>query len=482
VWGVIYEVDQHCLSRLDIFEGLRRKAYSRKQLLCHFANGKTKRAEVYIREPRRITHSGRRYASTILSGARHHELPVTYINQLAQSLREAGRRQRHAGFTLIELAVVILIIGILAGLGIVAYGNWQASIAKDVLKSDLTSAASQLQSDVQWNNKYPETASLANRGKGLPHSEGTSYQYSSTATTYCLTATSTRKGVPALMISNDNTTPREGVCPGHHGPSTGESEDIAPNSPIQDVTPAQCQALPTFTGSNNDAVRTVTDSRGGTSHTYEIAKLADGKCWMLTNLKIGSTSGSVTLTPTDSDVASNFVLPQAAVPGTVDPDNPRTYGPLPGDTGSGSTNYGYLYNWSAATAGESRTSHPSSSGEAPHSICARGWKLPSGGSSAGNGDWSTLGRAFGGDGRMGQLESDGSSYANWTFSGAFKGVFAGLRPSYGLAGQGVQGYWWASTPYTSGDTVLQEYVSGNNKASPLSYPRDYGFSVRCVLR
>ena len=95
---------------------------------------------------------------------------------------------------------------------------------------------------------------------------------------------------------------------------------------------------------------------------------------MLDNLKLGSTSSPLTLTSADTNIASNFILPQLTTTGTPDFDNPAAYGPVPG-----ATNYGYLYNWSAATAGESRTSHDETEGDAPYSICPANWRLPIGG-------------------------------------------------------------------------------------------------------
>jgi prepilin-type N-terminal cleavage/methylation domain-containing protein len=98
-----------------------------------------------------------------------------------------------------------------------------------------------------------------------------------------------------------------------------ERLDIANNTLIQDVTQTQCQALPTYTGTNEDAIRSVTDNRGGTERTYHIAKLADDKCWMLDNLKLGSTTGSITLTSADSNISSNFTLPQVQTGGSSVP-------------------------------------------------------------------------------------------------------------------------------------------------------------------
>lgn len=291
------------------------------------------------------------------------------------------------------------------------------------------------------------------------------------------------------MISSGNTSPREGVCPGHSGPSAGggggSGTDIANNSPIQDVTQAQCQALPTYSGSNEDAIRTVTDNRGGATQTYRIAKLADNKCWMLDNLRLGSTSGSITLTPSDSNVSSNFTLPQLTTGGSPEYDDPRAYGPVPGDSGSGATNYGYLYNFSAATAGESRASHPAGAGDAPHSICAKGWRLPTGGYdssyTSGAGDFPDLDRAFGGSGASWQSHSS----TGWQYEGPFRGIYAGVWDHIGsvYSDQGVGGNFWTSVStanYSTYTYIANIWNGGAATASTVS-DRQNGNSVRCLM-
>jgi hypothetical protein len=69
----------------------------------------------------------------------------------------------------------------------------------------------------------------------------------------------------------------------------------------------------TLKGWGQVLILTLADNRGATPadyRTYRIAKLADNKCWMLDNLKLGSTTGTTTLTPSDSNITSNFTLPQ----------------------------------------------------------------------------------------------------------------------------------------------------------------------------
>ena len=409
------------------------------------------------------------------------DIPYAYLSH-----KSTYRR----GFTIVELLIVIVIIAILAALTYVGYTTISNRATTSVLKSDLTQAAKQLELHKVEQGTYPgndgETTDATTPLK-LNRSDSTTLQYtrSGSGTTYCLTATSSKSGVPAFMVSSDNTSPREGVCPGHAGPVAGGGggggTTIANNSPIQDVTSSQCAALPVYTGTNNDAIRTVTDARGGTTRTYRIAKLADNKCWMLDNLKLGSTTGATTLTPADSNVASNFTLPQVSTTGSGDDsgvgngyDTPYAYGPVPGDTGSGATNYGYLYNWSAATAGETRTSI--TTGNAAHSICARGWRLPTGGT---GGDFAQLDQAFGGAGTS--STSGEPNIAQWQHTGPFKGVFAGYW-SMSLYEQGSSGVLWSSAADPVWSTnAFYVYLDASEVYLGDINGRANGLGVRCLL-
>lgn len=396
-----------------------------------------------------------------------------YASKTVSSYRSA--------FTIVELLIVIVIIAILAAITIVAFTGIQQRAATTVVKSDLASAARQLGIEYAETGIYPGDDGVTTSANSLNKSTGTVYQYTRTGNAYCLTATSTHNGVPAFMISSDDTTPREGVCPGHTGPSSGGSNDIAANSPIQDVTSAKCAALPTYTGGNEDAVRTVTDNRGGVARSYRIAKLADNKCWMIDNLKLGSTSGSITLTPSDSNVASNFILPQVTTSGSASSDSPRAYGPLPGDTGSGATNYGYLYNWSAATAGESQATMPIGSGNANYSICASGWRLPNGGDA---GEFAFLNAKLNNPAATAPSTASGSGYyQNWLNSGAFKGVLSGYRSGASFGHQGASGYYWSRTAFaTHAGNAHHNFFNGSSVSPGHAGTRNLGQAVRCVLQ
>lgn len=265
------------------------------------------------------------------------------------------------------------------------------------------------------------------------------------------------------------------------------TDNGATSATMQSFTPQQCDALATYTGSNEEAVIELTDSRGGTTQTYQVAKLADGNCWMLQNLKLGSTTSTMTLTPSDTNIASNFTLPQLYSGDSEDYlsyDDPYAYGPIPGDTGEGATNYGYLYNWPAATAGETRDSHDETAGDAPYSICPANWRLPTSRWDADwenvSGDFPNLDIAWGGTGE-GSWSGE-PNIALWQYNGAFKGVLAGYwwEGFYVQGGVGV--VWSASANPGYSDYAFVAYFDADEVYPAYGSDRSAGLSVRCLLQ
>jgi prepilin-type N-terminal cleavage/methylation domain-containing protein len=122
-------------------------------------------------------------------------------------------KTRHQnGFTIVELLVIIVVMGILLSLTVFAYGDWRLRTAKNEVQSNLIQLRSAMENARNFDNAYPST---------VP----TSYDASSTVTitltgggaAYCAVGTSTARTTVVYYISLPNTpdptTTKPAGCP-----------------------------------------------------------------------------------------------------------------------------------------------------------------------------------------------------------------------------------------------------------------------------
>ena len=62
---------------------------------------------------------------------------------------------KNKAFTLVEILVIIVVIGILSTIVIVAVGNWRKSTAETEVNNDLTNLANAMNSERNFNDGYP---------------------------------------------------------------------------------------------------------------------------------------------------------------------------------------------------------------------------------------------------------------------------------------------------------------------------------------
>jgi len=129
-----------------------------------------------------------------------------------QAHTHSTKKARVSGFTIVELLIVIVVIGILAAITIVAF-NGVSNQAKSVAaKSAAAQAVKKVITYAVTNNDdYPASLSLA----GISDTD-TNYQYrvdnSVSPKTFCVTATTNSV---SAWVSNTSTTPTLGACATH---------------------------------------------------------------------------------------------------------------------------------------------------------------------------------------------------------------------------------------------------------------------------
>lgn len=210
---------------------------------------------------------------------------------------------------------------------------------------------------------------------------------------------------------------------------------------------------------------TLRDERDG--NLYKVAKLRDGKCWMVENLALGG-ENPIELTPEDSNVSRNWTLPAATDGWDLVFDFPYVH--IGEENGIRNGYYPYI----AATAGTGTTSTPK--GDAKESICPKGWRLPSYA-----GDFSTMVYFYGGwdDPTAWAAAITTSPVPGFTLMGKYN--HDGTDAEVGEAG-----YWWSSTTDGPG---AGEGANANAWAMDVSttrvspgdaYNHPVGYSVRCI--
>ncbi|MBR2831084.1 hypothetical protein IKE83_01875, partial [Candidatus Saccharibacteria bacterium] len=221
---------------------------------------------------------------------------------------------------------------------------------------------------------------------------------------------------------------------------------------------------------------TLTDTRDNASESYEIAKLADGRVWMLENLRLGKDS-TIDLTPADTNIASNYTLPASGL-ANFNTANGYTNAAInvseKTTTDSGKTwKYGIYYNYCAASAGTICAASGSNNDNASYDICPAGWRMPTGGPS---GECRALTTALTGT-STGNMTGDNYTTVVNALHLPLSGSFSSGSPN----GQGSYGWFWASTRYDGSN--MYHLLLNTSIVGPESYDsRYYGRSVRCVMK
>lgn len=233
--------------------------------------------------------------------------------------------------------------------------------------------------------------------------------------------------------------------------------------------------LPTLQGMTlnkcpTDSSMIARDSRD--DEEYRIQKLADGKCWLLDNLKLRSTgSNTITATSADTNIAQNasFIVPTSSASG-ITGSNSSENAMLNADyidtdsllMDSTKVKTGVFYNYCAASAGTICST--AYEGDAQYDICPKNWHMPSGGSS----------------GEYGNLRSNYNSNAELIEALQFAMTGSSFRGDTRW-NPDTNGGMWTSTAYIADRMYTVTRNEGTINMTERYTTRDYAFPIRCVM-
>jgi len=130
------------------------------------------------------------------------------------------QRAREYGFTIVELLIVIVVIGILAAIALIAFSGISQRADVAAIQADLGNAGRQMKIFNVNNGVYPTandcSASPVAGSICLTPSGSTTFQFSVNNTpdprTFCITAT---RGTVSYYVNQETGAPLRGACPGH---------------------------------------------------------------------------------------------------------------------------------------------------------------------------------------------------------------------------------------------------------------------------
>ena len=309
--------------------------------------------------------------------------------------------------------------------------------------------------------------------------------------------------------------------------SAGSLQDSSKVSQLCGTGQGSLTTAPTDGTANLASVSALTDQRD--NETYAIAKLADGNCWMIENLRLESTNSdnstgalaqgygtsttygnfeglaNAEFTNFSNSTTNNslyYVYTQSGnatikINSQNDPgyrmprynnlntqsraSNPTSNTFSNNNTTGGMFSYGNYYTWHAAIAD---TTYYNSGDHGTTSLCPTGWRLPIGGQTTVNESFGKLSVSLGGP-EEGVTADSSSTPTGTTMSSVFRSypnnfLYSGYFTTSSASVRGSLGRYWSST-VNNANTSCQLYLYNSN-VRPGTYADNqyYGFSIRCT--
>ena len=205
----------------------------------------------------------------------------------------------HRAFTIVELAVVILVLGILVSLSVFGYGAWRDNVAQTELKNDLNGVYAGMESAKNWGSGYPALVAgsifdgnTATKGIFTQSKNVTLTYYEGDGKAYCIDAASLAKPavVMFMRVENSKQELKQGTC------ALGEGG--APQVSGQPIS---------WSGVANGGGHTVALAANGTVYAW-----GSNSYGQLGNGTTGSSSNPVAVTTVGTPMAGKKIVKVAA--------------------------------------------------------------------------------------------------------------------------------------------------------------------------
>lgn len=176
-----------------------------------------------------------------------------------------AKQKKAPGFTIVELLIVIVIIGILAAITIVAYNGIQNRARASAAQSLASQANKKVMAYQASEGSYPADLTTA----GVTDTSNLQYSVNNggSPATYCLTATN---GNVSYFVGSSQSTPQSGGCNGHGQGGTAAITNMAVNPSMASTSnvssagaPGSNAVIATGGFSGNSFVRRTLSGAGG---------------------------------------------------------------------------------------------------------------------------------------------------------------------------------------------------------------------------
>ena len=297
-----------------------------------------------------------------------------------------------------------------------------------------------------------------------------------------------------------------------------------------------CSSLttaPTNTRATLASITALKDTRD--NDVYAVARLADGKCWMIENLRLDNTAtittanthsplntnGNVTLTidyanstianhlASSSDVWCNSGNAACINQTILNTNNTNIGGKnssnidlIPSYNANTNTaqwySYGNYYNWYSATAGNGAYNFDATNNSVIGDLCPTGWRLPIGGQISVNttGDFYVLTKTFMGGTEPNQSDASGRDYYSGTVDNVDLGakaskslrafpsdfVHSGFFDSSSATVRSNGGNYWSNSTNSAASAFSLYLASNLVRPGNYNYSKYRGQSVRCIAQ